>query len=280
MNTNTTEHNELTPLITQPVATTRRGFIKRTASVAIVATLALGAFENEAFAEESCGSSKRYPVYADQNPNISQGGPNTTLAQIETIFQNNEVEQEISTYWETEGVDGNNDPIILDNAVVLYLVVVKIDPDNNEPSAGRAAQIVALAFHKTRPKNTLDWTNEEGLLRIYFVGAENPEYKKLTPIVGHADSKDGSFLSSGTELGIAVRIEMMPDDALKPYSIEFLVQATAGVNLGAPNGIGIFEITPGGDLPTQEIQLEGPNCHPARADVSITFTEKQEDDVI
>ncbi len=44
MNTNTNENNELTPLITQPAATTRRGFIKRTASAAIVTTFAFNAF--------------------------------------------------------------------------------------------------------------------------------------------------------------------------------------------------------------------------------------------
>ena len=47
---NTNEPNELTPLITQPAATTRRSFIKRTASAAMIATFALGAFENEAYA--------------------------------------------------------------------------------------------------------------------------------------------------------------------------------------------------------------------------------------
>lgn len=45
-------------LTTQPSAITRRSFIKRTASTALVATLALGAFENEALAEAGGGSSK------------------------------------------------------------------------------------------------------------------------------------------------------------------------------------------------------------------------------
>ena len=65
MNTNTNEPNELTPLITQPTATTRRSFIKRTASAAIAATFALGAFENEARAEDGGGSSHViFPVVA------------------------------------------------------------------------------------------------------------------------------------------------------------------------------------------------------------------------
>lgn len=44
MNTNTDEINELMPLITQPAATTRRSFIKRTAAAALATTFAFDAF--------------------------------------------------------------------------------------------------------------------------------------------------------------------------------------------------------------------------------------------
>ncbi len=58
MNTNTNDANELT----QPAAITRRGFIKRTSSATMIATLvALGAFEIEAHAAES-GSSKKWTI--------------------------------------------------------------------------------------------------------------------------------------------------------------------------------------------------------------------------
>lgn len=54
MNTNE-DNNILTPTI-QPATTTRRGFIKRTASATMLAAFALGAFENEAQATGAGGS--------------------------------------------------------------------------------------------------------------------------------------------------------------------------------------------------------------------------------
>lgn len=60
MNTNSNEHNELTPLVTQPTAITRRSFIKRTTSAAMVTVLALDAFKNEAIALDAV--SKKYTL--------------------------------------------------------------------------------------------------------------------------------------------------------------------------------------------------------------------------
>ena len=56
MNTNTNEPNQLLPIAAPPEGITRRSFIKRTASTALVVALAIGAFENEARAED-CSSS-------------------------------------------------------------------------------------------------------------------------------------------------------------------------------------------------------------------------------
>ncbi len=67
MNTNTNEHNELTPLITLPAATTRRGFIKRTAAVALVTTFAFDAFaETSICGIENC-SSPHYSIFLNSH---------------------------------------------------------------------------------------------------------------------------------------------------------------------------------------------------------------------
>ncbi len=56
MNTNTNEPNELTPLITQPTAITRRSFIKRTGASILAASFAFGCLECEAAAANNCST--------------------------------------------------------------------------------------------------------------------------------------------------------------------------------------------------------------------------------
>lgn len=63
MNTSTNENNELTPLITQPVAITRRSFIKRTASTALVTAFALTEFVSASIPPLPFSESTRYILH-------------------------------------------------------------------------------------------------------------------------------------------------------------------------------------------------------------------------